>query len=104
VVAAVEDVPETRHGEAGGDDGYPMDCDELVHSLYHYLDGELNDERRRQIQEHLDLCGPCADVAEFEAELRVVIAERCRDRVPESLVERVAAAIDEERRSHHGGA
>jgi mycothiol system anti-sigma-R factor len=75
-----------------------VDCNEAVHQLYHYLDGELTDERRRQIGLHLDLCGSCADAAGFEAELRHVIADRCRDHVPESLVERVARSIDEERR------
>ncbi len=77
-----------------------MDCDEAVHQLYHYLDGELTEERRREIAQHLDLCGPCAGAAGFEAELRQVIANRCRDHVPEALIQRVAAAIDEERRRH----
>ena len=32
-----------------------------IHQLYHYLDGELTDERRTQIAEHLDFCAPCAE-------------------------------------------
>lgn len=80
--------------------GSGLDCDEAVHQLYHYLDGELTAERRRAIAHHLDLCGPCAGAAEFEAELRQVIANKCRDHVPESLIRRIATAIDEERRRH----
>ncbi len=80
--------------------GSGVDCDEAVHQLYHYLDGELTDEKRREIGQHLDLCGPCAGAAEFEAELRQVIANKCRDHVPESLIRRIAAAIDEEQRRH----
>jgi hypothetical protein len=34
----------------------PVNCDEAVHQLYHYLDGELTDERRIQISEHLTFC------------------------------------------------
>jgi mycothiol system anti-sigma-R factor len=77
-----------------------MDCDEAIHQLYHYLDGELTDERRVKIATHLDFCAPCADAAGFEAELRSVIASRCKDRVPDSLMRRIADAINEEQRGH----
>ncbi len=70
-----------------------VDCVEAVHQLYHYLDGELTEERRKAISYHLDLCGSCADAAGFEQELRVVIANCCRDRVPESLKARIAEAL-----------
>lgn len=75
-----------------------VDCDEAVRQLYVFLDGELTEERRVAIAVHLDECGPCAEAAGFEAELRAVIASRCKDRVPSSLIERVAAAIAEEQR------
>jgi mycothiol system anti-sigma-R factor len=81
---------------AGGD----VDCTTAIDQLYHYLDGELTEQRRLQIAEHLEYCGPCAGAAEFEAELRQVIADRCRDRVPDALRERIAALIEDERRRH----
>ncbi len=84
----------------GGASG--VDCDEAVHQLYHYLDGELTDERRQEIALHLDRCSPCGSAAHFEAELRHVIADRCHDRVPSSLIERVAASINEEERHADG--
>jgi mycothiol system anti-sigma-R factor len=76
--------------------GPSVDCVEAVHELYSYLDGELTEVRRREIRVHLDWCGPCGGAAQFEEELRRVIANRCKDRVPQSLIERVAQAIDEE--------
>jgi len=80
-----------------GDSG--ADCEETIERLYHFLDGELTDERRLDIQRHLDDCSPCLDAYDFEAELRVVIAHRCKDHVPETLRARVRAALaDEERR------
>ena len=85
-----------------GDDSLEVDCDDAVHQLYHYLDGELTEQRRRQIMVHLDLCEPCAAAAGFEVELRQVIANRCRDYVPETLIRRIADAINDERRRHHG--
>jgi mycothiol system anti-sigma-R factor len=81
-----------------------VDCGEAVHQLYHFLDGELTDERRREIARHLDLCEPCAGAAGFESELRQVIASRCRDRVPDALMRRIAEAIRDEERLHPGPA
>jgi len=78
-----------------------VDCAEAVRQLYVYLDGELTEERRLKIAVHLDECGPCADAAGFEAELRAVVSSRCKDRVPESLIARVAAAIAAEQ-AHRG--
>ena len=82
---------------------FPMNCDDAVHDLYHYLDGELTDERRAVIAQHLEWCGPCGSAAHFEAELRKVLADRCVDRVPPSLIERVAIAINEEQRHSTDG-
>ncbi|MGH9079889.1 MAG: mycothiol system anti-sigma-R factor [Acidimicrobiales bacterium] len=84
---------ETPDGTRAG-----VDCGSAIDELYHYLDGELTDDRRRQISEHLDFCAPCADALGFEAELRQVIADRCKDRVPDALRERIAALIEAEGR------
>jgi len=70
-------------------------CLEAVELLYHYLDGELTDERKVQIQSHLDACPPCFEAYDFEAELRIVVRQKCRDHVPETLRLRVAAALHE---------
>jgi mycothiol system anti-sigma-R factor len=71
-------------------------CDDALHELYGYLDGELTVERRITIQHHLDDCPPCYEAVDFEAELRVVIARKCTETVPESLKERIAEAIRQE--------
>jgi mycothiol system anti-sigma-R factor len=82
-----------------GDDSGPagfVGCDETIERLYVYLDGELTEQRRVEISRHLDLCGPCVDVYGFETELRKVIANRCKDHVPDALLTRVAEALAEE--------
>ena len=71
------------------------DCQEAIHTLYTYLDGELTDPRRQEIQRHLDDCAPCLEAFDFEAELKVVIAKKCRDQVPDHLRERVYWALIE---------
>jgi mycothiol system anti-sigma-R factor len=71
-------------------------CSETIERLYVYLDGELTEQRRIEITRHLDLCGPCVGAYGFEAELRKVIAMRCKDHVPDALIERVAKALENE--------
>jgi mycothiol system anti-sigma-R factor len=68
-------------------------CDETLVELYTYLDGELTAERRAVIQHHLDDCSPCLETFDFEAELRMVIAQKCRDECPEQLRQRIADAL-----------
>lgn len=73
------------------DSGY--NCDDALHELYSYLDGELTDERRLQIKTHLDDCSPCLEAYDFEHDLKDLVARRCRDEAPEALRNRVADAI-----------
>ena len=78
-----------------------VDCNETIEILYTYLDGELTDERRIVIKRHLDDCPPCLDAFDFESELRQVIADRCKDRVPETLRQRIHDALVEAERQRH---
>jgi len=71
-------------------------CDDALHELYHFLDGQLDDTRRQAIQHHLDDCPPCYEAFDFEVELRVVIAKRCHETVPDHLKQRIADAIQHE--------
>lgn len=71
-------------------------CEAALHELYHFLAGELTDERRSLITVHLDGCTTCLGAFDFEAELRRVVAERCRESVPEELRQRIAALIRHE--------
>jgi len=71
---------------AGHDHG---NCDEALHELYTFLDGELTDDRRTRIRTHLDDCSPCLEVFDFEAELRIVIKHKCQDQVPDALRQRI---------------
>lgn len=79
-------------------------CEEALHTLYHYLDGELTEDRRLAIRRHLDQCEPCLHTFGFEAELKRVIARSCRDQVPDHLRSKIAAALaaaSDERGSFH---
>lgn len=87
-----------------GQDGGGADCEETVRKLYHFLDGALTEERRHAISRHLDSCGDCVEVIGFETELRRVVADRCKDHVPEPLKVRIAEAIALESQAEPTGA
>jgi mycothiol system anti-sigma-R factor len=72
------------------------DCNETLRELYLYLDGQLTDDDRVHIEQHLNDCSPCLEAYDFEAELRLVVRSRCVDSVPESLRARIARALERE--------
>lgn len=69
-------------------------CDVALAELYEYLDRELTEEARVRIERHLLECSPCLEAFDFEAEVRRIIADRCRDQCPDELRRRIQAAID----------
>jgi len=68
-------------------------CRDALRDLFVYLDGQLTVERRLIIKTHIERCSPCFERFSFEVELREVVAQRCRDTVPDSLRMRIAEAI-----------
>lgn len=79
--------PKNRDGHHG--------CDDALTKLYEYLDNELDENLRAQIEAHLAECSPCLEAFDFEAELRRVIADRCQERVPEELRRRILSVLSE---------
>ena len=71
-------------------------CEDALQVLYHFLDGELTDDRRESIKAHLDTCSTCLGAFDFEVELRQVIVCRVQDRVPDSLRIRIAQLMASE--------
>lgn len=69
------------------------DCEDAVKAMYTYLDKETSDEDRSKIESHLGDCVSCFESFEFEAELKRVIATKCREEVPDHLYDRVRASL-----------
>jgi mycothiol system anti-sigma-R factor len=66
------------------------DCEQILREIYPYLDGELSEPARAEIQGHLDDCLDCLHVYDFQAELRAVISKKCREHtVPPGLLGKV---------------
>jgi mycothiol system anti-sigma-R factor len=72
------------------------DCNEAIRELYTFLDGELTVDKRAAISAHLDDCHPCLEAFDFEAVLRIVVADHCREQVPDRLKDRIASLIAED--------
>ena len=72
------------------------DCNETLRELYLYLDGQLTEDDRLHIEQHLNDCSPCLEAYDFEAELRLVVRSRCVDSVPAALRSRIAKALERE--------
>ena len=70
-------------------------CEEVISHLLDYLDGEIDDEKRRQIDRHLQDCRGCFSRAEFERELKRRIKQLGTQKPPRSLQRRVKALIDQ---------
>ncbi|HUP86319.1 MAG TPA: mycothiol system anti-sigma-R factor [Acidimicrobiales bacterium] len=80
--------------EAGGrGDPDDVDCNSVVKELYTFLDGELTDGRRVQIERHFTGCTDCHEVVEFHASLKMTISEKCRETVPDALRLRITEAL-----------
>ncbi len=72
-----------------------IDCEEVLRSIERYLDGELAEDVRAEVAEHLGRCGPCMDRAEFRRRLKGLLATRCRSEVPGGLLSRIRALLDD---------
>ena len=72
------------------------ECTEVVQELYTFIDGYITEERRVRIESHLNDCVGCFEAFDFEAELRIVVPHRCRDRVPDELKARIMQALGDE--------
>ena len=69
-------------------------CDVALAELYEFLDGELDDQARQRIEQHLRDWSPCLEAFDFEAEIRRLVADRCRDQCPGELRQRNQAALE----------
>jgi anti-sigma factor (TIGR02949 family) len=69
------------------------ECDDLLRDIADFLHGDIDAERKAHLRDHLDDCPPCFETADFQAQLRSLIARRCGEEVPEGLQARVFAML-----------
>jgi mycothiol system anti-sigma-R factor len=69
-------------------------CEEVIAHLLTYLDGEIDAEKRAQIDRHLAECRGCFSRAEFEKLLGERVAQLGDEKAPATLQRRIKALID----------
>ena len=75
------------------------ECNELLHDLDHLLHGELASDQAAALKQHLEGCPPCFESADFQAQLKALVAKRCCEDVPEGLQARILGFLQDDARS-----
>jgi mycothiol system anti-sigma-R factor len=75
-----------------------INCRDCVRALNPYLDRELSDEDVVQVRGHLEACGGCLHMYQFEESLRRLVQVRCQEQsAPEGLRLRITQSLAIER-------
>lgn len=70
------------------------DCNETLRELDAFLDSELSEETHLAIRSHLEDCPDCLQAFDFHAELKIVVAQKCKsDEMPPGLLEKLQACF-----------
>lgn len=66
------------------------DCNETLRELDAFLDSELSEETHVAIRAHLEGCPDCLQAFDFHAELKIVVAQKCKnDEMPAGLLDKL---------------
>lgn len=75
-------------------DPHVIDCAKVLEEVYSYLDGEIDDDARSLIRDHLDECAPCLRMFGLEQAVKALVARSCgNDTAPEALRVRVMTTL-----------
>jgi mycothiol system anti-sigma-R factor len=75
-------------------DPHVVDCSKVLEDVYLYLDGELDDQQRQEVREHLDECSPCLRLFGVEQEVKILVRRCCgNDSAPDGLRVRVLETL-----------
>lgn len=69
-------------------------CRDVLNRIETYLDGEVGADVEAVVRQHLLDCPPCGDRADFQQELKRIVARSCREHAPESLSGSILARLD----------
>lgn len=75
-----------------------INCGDCEKALYPYLDRELTDEDVVAVRGHLEACGGCMHLYEFEESLRRLVRVRCQEQgASEEFRQRITLKLAMER-------
>ncbi len=70
-------------------------CHEVLADLADYVDGELDDARRAQVEAHVAACDNCARFGGAYGEMVASVSRAAPD-VPDQVADRLRRALDEQ--------
>ena len=77
---------------------HEVDCSEVIEKVYLYLDGEIDDEARTKVRQHLDECAPCLRKFGLEQDVKALVARCCGgDVAPDGVRERLLVKLQQVR-------
>jgi anti-sigma factor (TIGR02949 family) len=74
-------------------DNTSLSCDDALRLLAQYLDRELGDGDRADVERHLATCRSCFSRAEFERRLKGELARLGSSEVPPALEDRIRVLL-----------
>ncbi len=70
------------------------DCRQTLTELQLFLDGELPEDQRQRVLDHLHECIECYHTYDFQAELKQIIAAKCaHEPLPPGLADRIKRVV-----------
>ena len=66
-----------------------MVCNDVKRIAYFYLDGTLGEQRKSDVQAHLNDCSDCDGRMKFHQRVRCFVQKRMRAVAPEGLKQRI---------------
>jgi mycothiol system anti-sigma-R factor len=75
-----------------------INCRDCLQALNPYLDRELSDEDILHVRQHLEECGGCLHVYQFQESVRRLVRVRCLEQsAPDSLRAKISFSLAMER-------
>lgn len=83
----------TEDAQGDPDHGH-TDCAMVIAEVWMLLDGEVTDDKRDRLQQHLNQCPACLQHYGVEERIKKLIATKCSgEKAPAHVVERVRMQI-----------
>jgi mycothiol system anti-sigma-R factor len=76
-----------------------INCRDCANALNTYIDRELSDDDIVQVRQHLEACGGCLHLYQFEESVRRLVRVRCQQQgAPDSLRTKITLSLEMERK------
>ncbi|HET6627930.1 MAG TPA: mycothiol system anti-sigma-R factor [Nocardioidaceae bacterium] len=72
---------------------HDKDCEEVLERVFFFIDNEMENADKGEIERHLDECGPCLQKYDLERTVKSLVARSCAEHAPESLRDKVLLRI-----------